>query len=398
MRSLPILGLIAAESLSLFGNQIAAVAIPLLVLQFTNSPLMTGIASAGNIIPILLAAILGGRAIDRLGAWNISVVADFLSFCSVLVLPFAFVYLNDVSPSLIFLLIFLGALFDPTGISARQTLVPGVTKLSGIPLARINSWRGGLENGADFIGPIVGVALIGVAGILNAFFVNAITFLLSAIIFAIAVPRKQDTPVISHAGAKWMGVRFIFQHPQLKALAMVGMMANFVILPFLGLLLPVLATQKFGSNTLLGISLSVFGLAATIGATSFSWLSRRYSRSVIYYGGLLTTGVAIIFCSFATHPCQVIGTTALAGLLLGAGNPLQQTVLQAETPEAIAGQVFTSLTAIHFIGGPLGLILTGMMAELMDVEWVLLSAGGLLCPLAIGGWCWLPLLRSKQPI
>jgi predicted MFS family arabinose efflux permease len=179
IRSLPIIGLMVAESLSLLGNQIAAVAIPILILQFTNSPSIAGIASAGNTIGIALAAIWGGRAIDRFGAWNISTVADLLSFCSVLALPLAFIYFGEVSPLLIFLLVFLGSVFDPTGIAARQTLVPSVTKLSGKSLTTINSWRGTLENGADFVGPVIGVALIGVAGIINIFFINAITFLVT---------------------------------------------------------------------------------------------------------------------------------------------------------------------------------------------------------------------------
>ncbi len=397
IRSTPIIGLITAESLSLLGNQIAIVAIPILVLQFTHSPLATGIASAGNIVPIILAAILGGRAIDRFGAWNISVAADLLSFCSVLALPLAFIYFDEVSPYLIFLLVFLGTLFDPTGISARQTLVPSVAKSSGKSLDKINSWRGGLENGADFIGPVVGVGLIGVAGTINTFFINAITFLLCAVIFAITVPRKQEIPSsIANEGAKLFGVSFIFKHPQLSSLAIVGMMANFVILPFLGLLLPVLATQKFGSSILLGICLSVFGLAATIGATSFSVLSNRCSRSVIYYGGLLITGSSIILCALATNQYEVILFAALAGLLLGAGNPLEQTILQEETPETIAGQVFTSLTAIHFIAGPIGLLLVCIITEFTNIELALLSAGGLLITLAIFGWYRLPLLTSNQ--
>jgi MFS family permease len=396
IRSTPIISLITAEFLSLLGNQIAAVAIPILVLQFTNSPLVTGIASAGNIIPILLAAILGGRAIDRFGAWNISVVADLLSFCSVLVLPLAFIYFDDVSPGLIFLCVFLGALFDPTGVSARQTLVPSMAKLSNTSLDKVNSWRGGLENAADFIGPVVGVGLISVAGTINAFFVNAITFLFSAVIFVMAVPRTLDAPTLSDEGVKWLGITFIFKHPQLRPFAIVGMMANFVILPFLGVLLPVLATQKFNNSALLGICLSVFGFAATLGATSFSVLSRRCSRSVIYYGGLLITGIAITLCGLATHQYEVVLSAALAGLLLGAGNPLQQTILQEETPDAIAGQVFTSLSAIHFIGGPLGLLLAGILAEFINVEWVFLSAGGLLLTLAIFCWHRLPLLASNQ--
>lgn len=397
IRSTPVIGLIAAESLSLLGNQVAAVAIPILVLQFTHSPLVTGIASAGNIVPIILAAIVGGRAIDRFGAWNISVSADLLSFFSVLALPLAFIYLDEVSPFLIFLLVFLGALFDPTGISARQTLVPGLAKLSGRALPKINSWRGGLENGADFIGPVVGVGLISLVGVINTFFMNAVTFLLCAGIFSITVPKKRAIAPIDSEGAAWLGVTFIFKHAQLRPLAIVGMVANFVILPFLGLLLPVLATQEFESTALLGLCLSAFGLAATIGAASFSQLSKHCSRSAIYYGGLLITGGSIILCGLATHEYEVIFSAGLAGLLLGAGNPLQQTILHEETPELMSGKVFTSLTAIHFIAGPVGLLLAGMMTEFSNVELVLLVAGGLLLASAIFGWYSLPLVTRSYP-
>ncbi|MBW4609830.1 MAG: MFS transporter [Hassallia sp. WJT32-NPBG1] len=393
IRSMPIIGLMIAESLSLVGNQIAAVAIPILVLQFTNSPIVTGIASAANIAPIILAAIVGGRAIDRFGAWNISVTADVLSFFSVLALPFAFIYFDQVSPFLIFLLVFLGALFDPTGISARQTLVPNLAKFSGKSLPKINSWRGGLENAADFLGPAIGVGLIAATGIVYTFFINAVTFLLCAGIFSITVPRKHEITSIGNEGAAPSSVTFIFKHPQLRALAIAGMIANFVILPFLGLLLPVLTTQKFHSTTLLGVCLSVFGLAATVGAACFSQLSHRYSPSVIYYGGLLMTGGSIILCAVSTHQYQVIFCAGLAGLLLGAGNPLQQTILQQETPKAIAGQVFTSMTAIHFIAGPIGLLLAGIFTELSNVEQVVLWFGCLLLTSAIFGWFRLPLKR-----
>jgi MFS family permease len=395
-RSTPLIGLITAESLSLLGNQIAAVAIPILVLQFTHSPLVTGVAAAGNIVPIILAAILGGRAIDRFGAWNMSVAADLLSCCSVLALPLAFIYLDQVSPLLVFMLVFMGALFDPTGISARQTLVPGLAESSGKSLDKINSWRGGLENGADFIGPVVGVALISAVGTINTFFIDAISFLLCAIIFAATVPRERRLPSIANEGAGLPGFTFIFEHPQLMRIAVVGMLAGFVILPFLGLLLPVLATQKFGSTTLLGICLSAFGLSATLGAISFSLLSRRCSRSLIYYGGLLITGGSLILCALATNKYEVILSAALAGLLLGAGNPLQQTILQEETPAPIAGRVFTSLTALHFIGGPFGLLVAGTLIQFTNVDVALLSGGALLMVLAIFAWLGLPLLSSKQ--
>lgn len=394
--TIPIVGLVGAEFLSLLGNQVAAVAIPILVLQYTKSPVVTGIASAGNVLPILIAALIGGRAIDRFGAWPLSVVSDLLSCISVLALPLAFMYFSDVSPALVFLLVFVGALFDPTGIAARQTLVPSLTRLAGQPLERINTLRGSLENAADFIGPIVAVGLIGLIGSTNTFFANAASFLLCAVIFSLAVPRKRNRPSENANNDVLRGARFVFGEPQLRALAVTGMVANFVMLPFLALLLPVLATQVFGNTALLGICLSAFGISATIGALSFSKLSLLFSRSLIFYGGLLLAALAIVLCGVTTTQSGVALSSALAGLLLGAGNPLEQTILQEETPKAFAGRVFTSLTAIRFAGGPVGLLLAGVLVELTGANVVLVLGGGLLVIAAILGWYIAPLHEKPR--
>ena len=189
----PITGLITAEFLSLLGNQVAVIAIPLLVLQYTNSPMVAGIAVAANTIPVVIAAFIGGKAIDRFGAWPISVASDLLSCISVLALPLAFIISGNVSVTLIFILVFAGALFDPTGVVARFTLVPGLTRFAGKRLDKVNTLRGGLENTADFIGPAICSGLIALIGISKTFFANAVSFMLCAIIFVATVPRKQNT-------------------------------------------------------------------------------------------------------------------------------------------------------------------------------------------------------------
>lgn len=394
--AVPITGLISAEFLSLLGNQVAAVAIPILILQYTHSPLVTGIASAGSIIPIVLAAFFGGKAIDRLGAWPVSVIADLLSFISVLALPLAFIYFTTISSTIIFLLVFAGALFDPTGVAARQTLVPALTRLAGKSLERINTIRGGLENGADFVGPIIGVGLIGLIGTTNTFFANAASFLLCAVIFALTVPRRRSRLIENSNTDFLLGARFIFGQTQLRTLVIMSMIASFVILPFLGLLLPVLATQFFDNTVLLGICLSAFGISATIGALSFSKLSQIYSRSVIYYGGLFVTGLAIGLCGIFTVQYGVVISAALAGLLLGAGNPLSQTILQEDTPKIFAGQVFTSFTAINFASGPLGLLLAGIFTEIANAHVVLILSGSLLIIAATTGWYVAPLQEKNE--
>jgi predicted MFS family arabinose efflux permease len=205
----PLICLIAAEFVSQVGNQIAAIAIPILVLQFTHSSTATGIAGAGNIIPIVLAAFVGGKLIDRFGVWRVSVVADVLSGFSVMLLPFMFIAFKSVSPIVIFGLVFAGALFDPTAVSARHILVPKFSRLAGVSLDKVNGYRGSLENGADLLGPVVGAGLVSWIGAVDTLFMNAVSFFICAVLFAIAVPRLRQQFVKSEGTKPIAGI-----HPQ----------------------------------------------------------------------------------------------------------------------------------------------------------------------------------------
>ncbi|NOK60808.1 MAG: MFS transporter [Chloroflexi bacterium AL-W] len=186
----PLFGLLSAEFLSLLGNQITAVAIPVLVLEYTHSPIAAGFAGAGAVLPIVFSALIGGRIIDTFGAVKSSFGADLMSFLSVLVLPLALIHFTDIPVITIFFLVFLGALFDPTGVTARQTMLPEPVRLSKRDLGQINGYRGALENGADLLGPAIRGLLIAIIGIVNTFFINAASFWACAMILYITVPDK----------------------------------------------------------------------------------------------------------------------------------------------------------------------------------------------------------------
>ena len=392
--STPLKGLVIAEFLSLLGNQIAAIAIPLLVLKYTNSTLTTSIAVAANTVTYVIAAFVGGSAIDRFGARNVSIVADLLSCFSVMALPLAFIiYSGNISPVVIFILVFAGALFDPTGVAARHTMVPGLSRLGVKHIDKVNALRGTLENAADFVGPAFGVALIAVVGINNTFFANAISFLLCAIIVAITIPARKIKPHTRQAVHVMYGIRFIFKNEKLRIVAITGMIAGFIISAFLGLLLSVLAVRYFNNATLFGLGMSAFGISATISALSFPKLNSLFSQSFIYYGGLLTMGVGILLSGVASSQYAVVACMALAGLA-GAGNPLEQSILQQQTPGEIAGQVFAAFPALRFMAGTIGVIIAGVLTELYPVNSIIILGGSLLAITAIIGWVIFPLKQS----
>jgi hypothetical protein len=68
-----LLALVAANTVSLLGNVVAAVAIPWFVLVTTGSATRTGVAAFFTTLPLALGALFGGAVADRVGLRRTSV-------------------------------------------------------------------------------------------------------------------------------------------------------------------------------------------------------------------------------------------------------------------------------------------------------------------------------------
>ena len=85
--SLPLYFLFAANAISMVGNVLANIAIPWFVLQTTGSAVQTGITGFFTILPVVIAGLLGGALIDRLGYKRTSIIADLASGFTVALIP-----------------------------------------------------------------------------------------------------------------------------------------------------------------------------------------------------------------------------------------------------------------------------------------------------------------------
>ena len=158
-RQAPLYALYAAETVSLAGNAVAQLAIPWYVLITTGSATLTGLAVFFNFLPIVLAAFFGGVVVDRLGFRTTSIVADLASAAAVAAIP---LLESTVGIELwqLFALVFLGALLDAPGATARAALLPDVVELAGARMERASGIRSAIQQGAILIGAPVGGVLV----------------------------------------------------------------------------------------------------------------------------------------------------------------------------------------------------------------------------------------------
>lgn len=76
-----------SNALSLLGNSIASVALPLILLATTGDALAAGTLALICAVPQMLIGIMGGAMLDRFNRRTISIVSDLISAGSVALIP-----------------------------------------------------------------------------------------------------------------------------------------------------------------------------------------------------------------------------------------------------------------------------------------------------------------------
>jgi MFS family permease len=381
-RRAPLYALYAAETISLAGNSVAQLAIPWYVLITTGSATLTGLAVFFNFLPIVLAAFFGGVVVDRLGFRATSIVADLASAAAVAAIP---LLESTVGIELwqLFALVFLGALLDAPGATARAALLPDVVELAGARMERASGIRSAIQQCAILIGAPVGGVLVAAFGATTALWLDAASFLVSAALVGFFVPR----PAAAAAGEEEApgrffkelteGMRFIWERRVLRAVVLMVLLSNLLEAPF-PVVMSVFAREEYGSASDLGLMFGVFGGGALAGSLVYSAIGHRLPRRRTFLWCF--AGIPIAYLALATLPPLPVALVALAvtGLVAGPINPLLFTVLTEIVPTQLRGRVFGAVRGGAWAAIPLGTLVGGVLVGAIGVAPTFLAIGVLL--------------------
>ena len=379
---------LAGNTISLLGNTLTLVALPWFVLDATGSAGMTGIVGMAFALPALVAGLLGGVVIDRIGGRRMSVIADVVSGLAVAAIPLLHGTIGLPFWQLL-ILVFLGAMLDIPGLTARRTMLPGLAERSGMRPEAMNSAYEMSDGAAVIVGPVVAGFLIAWVDAANVLLIDAVTFAVSAVLIGLFTPdvradvEEHDpaelAPEGSRLGQAWAsiraGLRFIREDRLLLALALVLVFANFFNGAVFNVVLPVLVRDRFGDATQLGFVLSAFGIGSLVGAALYGMTGAnfRHARWGIWFAGIVA--VAALRWAFVPHlPAAALAACmAVAGVLSGPINPLLVTVRFERIPVALRGRVFASFAALASIADPLGMVATGGAIQRLGLDRTLVA-------------------------
>ena len=374
---LPLVALLVADAISLSGNAMGFVAIPWFVLETTGSAALTGVVAALTFAPTVLATFFGGALVDRLGFRRTSVMADIASGVTVAAIPLVHLTVGIELWQLL-VLVFLGALFDAPGATARRSLLPDLVELSGTRLERATGINGAIQRGSLLVGAPVAGVLVAAIGATNVLWVNAATFALSALLVARLVPVLAPHPDAPEPGRYLsdllVGIRFVVRDPLIRMVVLMVLVTNFLDAPFT-VVFSVFALENFGSAFDLGLMVGVFGGAALVGSLAYGAVGHRLPRRQTFVFSFLLAALPYLALSLMPSLPVTLLLMAAWGLASGPLNPVLATVAYERIPAHMRGRVFGATIAGAYLAIPAGALLGGLVVEWIGVAATLFLIG-----------------------
>jgi MFS family permease len=270
-----------AQILSVAGDQLARVAITLLVFSQTHSALLASVAFAASVVPSFVGGLVLSGLADRWPRQQVMIACDLgrAAIVGVMALPWMPLAVQVV---LLVILTMVGAPFT----SARAALYPDI--LSGDHYVLGTAVTLTTLQFAQVVGFALGGAAVAFVGVRVSLLADAVTFILSALITWLWVrprPATQSEPdqvqsptgrPDESAGRLRSGVRLVFASPALLVPMLFGWLAAFYNLPE-GIAAP-LGRTLGGGDVAVGLILAAGAFGASVGAVAFGRLVQPQRR------------------------------------------------------------------------------------------------------------------------
>jgi MFS family permease len=388
----------AGQSVSVVGDGLAVLGVPLLVLSLSHNPIWAALSATPRTVGYLLAGLFAGAVVDRADSRTTMIVADLLRmliFAALAVLAAT----HHISVAVVLIAAFAAAVVAVFFATAYTVLVGDL-----LDAGQLVKGNARLEFSAQ-VGALAGPALVGilapVIGLPAVMAVNAATFTVS-IGSLLAIRRGPATMVSGTAAAPLRdrvveGIRYVWRTPALRGL--VGLQSAVNLLIGAETLVVFFVTQTLHAGAAAaGLVVAAGGAGGVAGAALADRLPVRSTRTAIA-GAVAVIGLALAGIAVAPNFAVVAVFTAVLGAAGVFGTVHIRAVRQRIVPREILGRVTSSIGMLALMGGPIGAAVSGVAAGALGTPRpVLLLAGllGLLCA-GVGHLYWLRQLPAVAP-
>ncbi len=374
--------LLAANVISIAGNMLTVVAVPWFVLETTGSAARAGVVAFAATLPVVLAALLGGPLIDRLGHTVSSVVSDTVCAAAVAAVPVLHLT-GHLSFGALLALVGVSGLFHAPGETAREVLMPRLAERAGTTIARASSAYESASRGARMLGAPLAGGLIAVIGAANVLLLDAGTFAVSALLIGLGVRdrvrvRAARPTLAGYRAELAEGYAYLVGARLLFAVVSMVMVTNALDQAWSAVLLPVDAREHLGGSVGVGVVSGTIAGAALCGSLLYGVFGHRLPQRGLFIGGFLVCGFPrTAVAALVPGLAPLVVTSAVCGLAAGVLNPIIGTEMVRMVPERLRSRVFGAVTSGVLIAVPLGSLLGGYVVQYAGLTTAMLTVSAI---------------------
>ncbi len=373
--------LFAGQAISQIGDSLNKVALLWFVYTLTGSALKITVVGLLQTVPPLIFGPLIGVYLDRWPKKPVMIAVDLVRTVMILLIPLLYAF-DALTLERLYLLVFLTAVVSTIFGPALASSIPMIVPRSRFTAA--NALLQSTTNVGLLVGPAVsgvGIALIGAQ---NVLYVDAATFLISALCL---IPirmreswrrKEREAETLQMLQDLRVGFRFVFlQHRTVFFLMVTAALFTLGSSAFV-FLLPVVAKQLLKVGPMeMGWLWSALGVGMLAASVSLAWLKQGELRERLRMiaGSLAVAGLAVCGLGLVNRPVVSAVLVVVFGGSTALFTPIVWAMLQELTPERLLGRVFTTFST----GG-----MSTAMAGMAGFGWVADSLGPVASLIGIG--------------
>ena len=402
--------LVIVQIASLFGSAVLRFALPLYVLDLTESATLMAAVTAAAWLPYIVLTPIGGVAADRVNKKRIMAVLDAIMAATCVVYLGLEGAIDLVGLSVFALVVLYAAqsVYQPTVQAAVPFLLPrqGVVRATAV-VSQISALSG-------LVGPVVGGLVFGLFGIGPVVAVSGVAFALSAVLIVATVRIPHDAVERSDAGVIRTVLGDISEslsflrrdRPVILKAIFLAAGINLTLTALILVGTPVIVTQVLGlPNQYMGFAEGALALGGLAGGIAVGALASRLKIERAPLLLLLATLALVPVAAVLGVPMDplvaygVLVVSLFASMACATMFSIQAvSFVQMETPGHLVGKVIALMMSLANCAQPVGQLVYGGLFDALRADLVPVVLGTAAVSFAIGLATWRVLGRGLRDV
>lgn len=371
---------LAGQTISIMGSYLVQYAIMWHITLTTQSGLMMTIAIVCGFLPTFFISPFAGVWADRHDRKLLIIGADIAIAAATLVLAILFLLGYDA-----FWLLFLMSALRALG-SGVQSPAIGAYLPQLVPtekLTKVNAVNSTIHSVIGLICPMLSAALLSIAAIDVIFFIDVITAAVAVVILLAFLHVPTHAKALHREAGGYLndlaaGIRYIMGQKFTRHLF--SFCAIFFLLSGpMAFLTPLQVTRSFGDDVW---RLSAIEITFSAGMIGGGLLMAAWGgfKNKVHTMTLASLAIGVFVIALGSIPVfwLYLLFMALTGVVMPVFNTPFTVLLQEKVAPDFLGRTFGVLGMISNTMMPLGMLIYGPLADLVRIEWILITTGFLL--------------------